>query len=72
MMFAFVYYQMIKYPGAWSAVDMTVYLSGIGYYKEIKDGKTIEKWDKVQSIKLPDVFIPYTLRDFIQTWNVSA
>ena len=38
---------MIKYPGAWSSIDMSIYLSGIGYYTENKDGKIIEKWDKV-------------------------
>ena len=31
MIFTFTYYSMIKYSGAWSAIDMTVYLSGIGY-----------------------------------------
>ena len=53
---------MIKYPGGWSAIDMTIYLSGLGYYTENKDGNIIEKWDKVYSVKLPHLFIVYTLR----------
>lgn len=49
---------------------MNIYLSGIGYYTETKNGQTIEKWDKIRSVNIPNVFISHTMRFLINIFII--